>query len=392
MNAVMNTTPVPWVESKVDPAAPSSVDSLVRSFLNQKGVQDLTQLTPQDLQALLTFLQQNSTVPGVNALITQLTELQTNWSASINSEDKLSNAINDLKFQGQLLDILANSTTGQDGLDSAKTNVNNAMTSLEDVKKAILQGSLSLDQDDGPATEKAVTDLLGKLDALKNSGVDLNTLGLQGLYDDLTAALSSYHTNMNAAGGDTKQQDLAGSQFRKDVAGARKDHLLSTGLSENHGLVQKEQDVMDSEDVYQDYLNTPMDENWRPDTPGTTVTSIKNSYKEAERMYKDAEAKGDQDGMNYFRERMTILRTGIEQLESGGENPLIVIVTMYISLLNLDTVRLETLRVRALDSNNQALADRISERIDTIGQLIQEITKGEIKLLSGVENIMSVIR
>lgn len=392
MSAVPNISPVPWTNSTVDPAAPASTDSLVRSWLNQQGAQDITQLSPKDLQALIAFLQQNASTLGVNTLLARLTELQTNWTASTNGSDKLSNAINDLKFKDQFLSTLANTTTGQDGLDTAKSNIDSALNSLEGVQKSVLEGSLSIDQDSGPGTEKAVDGMLQKLDDLKNSGADLNALGLQGLYDNLKTALDSYRANVESAGNDTTKLDMVGSQFRKDVAGARKDYLVSTGLSENHGLVQKEQDVIDGEDTYQDYLITPKDENWRPDTPGTTVKEIKNAYKEAERMYKDAESSGDQDNMNYFRERMNVLRTGIEQLESGTENPLIVMVTMYVGLLNLDTVRLETLRVRALDSNNQSLADRISERIDTIGQLIQEINKGQIKLLSGVENILSSVR
>jgi hypothetical protein len=392
MSAVPNISPVSWTDSAVDPAAPSSADSSVRSWLNQQGVQDITQLSPKDLQALIAFLQQNATAPGVNTLLAKLTELQTNWTASTSGQDKLSNAINDLKFKDQFLSTLANTTTGNDGLDTAKSNIDGALSSLEGVQKSILEGSISIDQDSGPSTEKAVTGMLEKLDSLKNSGADLNALGLQGMYDSLKTALDSYHSGVESSGDDSTKLDMVGSQFRKDVAGARKDYLVSTGLSENHGLVQKEQDVIDGEDTYQDYLRTPKDENWRPDTPGTTVKDIKNAYKEAERMYKDAESSGDQDSMNFFRERMNVLRTGIEQLESGKENPLIVIVTMYVSLLNLDTVRLETLRVRALDSNNQSLADRISERIDTIGQLIQEINKGQMKLLSGVENILNSVR
>lgn len=392
MTAVPNISPVSWTNSTVDPVAPANADSLVRSWLNQQGVQDLTQLSPKDVQALISFLQQNASAPGVNTLLAKLTDLQTNWTASTNGPDKLSNAINDLKFKDQFLDSMASTTTGQDGLDTAKSNIDSAMNTLEGVQKAILQGSLSIDKDSGPGTEKAATDLLAKLDSLKDSGVDLNALGLQGLHDSVKTALETYQSGMKSAGDDTPKQDMVGSQFRKDVAGARKDYLVSTGLTDAHGLVQKEQDVIDGEDTYQDYLRTPKDENWRPDTPGTTVKDIKNAYKEAERMYKDAESSGDQDNMNYFRERMNVLRTGIEQLEAGKENPLIAIVTMYVGLLNLDTVRLETLRVRALDSNNQSLADRISERIDSIGQLIQEINKGQIKLLSGVENIMSSVR
>jgi hypothetical protein len=392
MSAVPITSPVPWTNSPVDSTAPNNIDSAVRTWLNQQGIQDLTQLTPENLQALMTFLQQHATVPGAPDLLAKLTELQTNWKASTTGQDKLSNAINTLKFQQQFVGLLANATTGQDGLDTAKNAIEGPLNALENLQKAILQGSMSIDKDSGRATEKAVTDMLAQLDALKNSGVDLKSLGLQGLYDNLTQALNEYHAAVAEAGGDPVKLDMAGSIFRKAVATVRKDYLVSTGLSATHGLVQKEQDVIEGEDVYQDYLNTPRDENWKPAAPGVTLRDFQNAYKEAERMYNDAKAHGDQDGMNYFRERMNIIRTGIEGLESGKENTLIVIVTMYVSLLNLDTVRLETLRVRALDSGNQKLADRISERIDTINQLIQEINKGQTRLLSGVENIMASVR
>lgn len=392
MSAVPTTSPVPWTNSPVDSTAPNNIDSVIRSWLNQQGLQDLTQLTPENLQALMTFLQQHSSVPGAADLLTKLTELQSSWKASTTGQDKLANAINTLKFQQQFVGLLANATTGQDGLDTAKSSIEGPLNALEKVQRAILQGSMSIDKDSGRATEAAVTDMLAQLDALKNSGADLKSLGLQGLYDNLTQALNQYHTAVAEAGGDPVKLDMAGSVFRQAVATARKDYLVSTGLSETHGLVQKELDVIEGEDVYQDYLNTPRDENWKPAAPGVTLRDFKNAYKEAERMYNDAKAHGDQDGMNYFRERMNIIRTGIEGLESGKENTLIVIVTMYISLLNLDTVRLETLRVRALDSGNQKLADRISERIDTINQLIQEINKGQTRLLSGVENIMASVR
>ena len=174
--SVPATTPVPWVESTIDPAAPSSVDTLIRSWLNQNGFDDLTELSPQQLQQLITFLSQHTAVPGVNALLAQLKELQADWKASGNSEDKLSNAIDNLKFQQRFLNILANSTTGQDGLDQAKETVNSSLTQLEDVKRATLEGSLPLDQDSGPATEASIVGLLEKLEAL---GIEnLEALGL----------------------------------------------------------------------------------------------------------------------------------------------------------------------------------------------------------------------
>lgn len=388
--SVPATTPVPWVESTIDPAAPSSVDTLIRSWLNQNGFDDLTELSPQQLQQLITFLSQHTAVPGVNALLAQLKELQADWKASGNSEDKLSNAIDNLKFQQRFLNILANSTTGQDGLDQAKETVNSSLTQLEDVKRATLEGSLPLDQDSGPATEASIVGLLEKLEAL---GIEnLEALGLLDLFNNLTTALNDYRSALSAAGGDQTKINMAGSEFRQDVAMARKAHLLSTGLPDSHGLVQREQNTIESEDVYQDYLATPMDENWKADSPGITAEDIESAYDEAHRMYKDAEARGDQDTMNFFRERMTILRTAVDALNSGEENPFIVIVSMYISLLNLDLTRLQTLKVRALDVGNQDLASRIQERMDTIGQLIQEIIKGQVKLLQGVENNMASIR
>lgn len=61
------------------------------------------------------------------------------------------------------------------------------------------------------------------------------------------------------------------------------------------------------------------------------------------------------------------------------------------SLLNLDSVRLTNLRQEALDAGNQELADKIKTRIDEIGQLIQEIVKGEVKLLENEQNLMASI-
>lgn len=388
--SVPATTPVPWVESTVDTTAPSSVDSLIRSWLNQNGFDDLTELSPQHLQQLITFLSRHTAVSGVNALLTQLRDLQADWKASGKSEDKLSNEIDELKLQQRFLTILAKSTTGQDGLDQAKQSVSSKLTPLEEIKRAVLEGSLPLDQDSGPQTEASTVALLEKLEAL---GVDqLEALGLLDLFNSLTTALSNYRSALAAAGGDQTKINMAGSEFRQDVAMARKAHLLSTGLSDSHGLVQREQNTIESEDVYQDYLATPMDENWKADAPGITAEDIQSAYDEAHRMYKDAEARGDQDTMNFFRERMTILRTAVDALNSGEENPFIVIVRMYISLLNLDIMRLKNLKVRALAADNQDLASRIQERMDTIGQLIQEIMKGQVKLLQGVENSMASIR
>lgn len=392
MSAMPNITSVPWTNSNVDPAATPSTDSLVRSWLNQNGVKDLTQMSAKDLEALIAFLNQNTTVPGVSNLVQQLTQLQTEWAASSNNGDKLTSSIDSLKHQSKLLDILANTTTGQDGLDTAKTNIDGALKTLENLKKSVLQGTLGLDKDDGQGTKKSVENLLAQMDELKNNGVDLSSLGLQGLYDQLKSALDNYSKALEAAGDDPTKVSLAGSQFRQEVASAKKEYLLSTGLPENHALVENETNAVKSEDIYQKYLTTPMDENWRPDTPGTTVTSIENAYKEAERMYQDAVSRGDTDSVNFFRERMSILGKGVADLKAGKENTLVVIVTMYTSLLTLDTVRLETLKVRALDANNQSLADKINQRIESIGQLIQEIFKGEVKLLGAVENSLASVR
>lgn len=392
MSAMPTITSVSWTNSNVDPAASPSTDSLVRSWLNQNGIKDLTQMSAKDLEALIAFLNQNTTVPGVSNLVQQLTQLQTEWAASSNSGDKLTATIDGLKHQSKFLDILAQTTTGQDGLDTAKSNIDSALKPLENLKKALLQGTLSLDKDDGQGTKKNVENLLAQMDELKNNGADLGSLGLQNLYDQLKTALDSYSKALQEAGDDPTKISLAGSHFRQDVASAKKEYLLSTGLPENHALVENEANASKSEDVYQKFLTTPMDENWRPDAPGTTVTSIENAYKEAERMYQDAVSRGDTDSVNYFRERMSILGKGVADLKAGKENTLVVIVTMYTSLLTLDTVRLETLKVRALDANNQSLADKINQRIESIGQLIQEIFKGEVKLLGAVENSLASVR
>lgn len=391
MSSSVTAAAIPWTTSAVDSTAPVTTDTLIRGWLNENGFDDLTDLSLTDLQALIAFLSQHTGVAGVSALLNQLKQLEAGWRSSGNGEDELSNQIDNLKFQIKFLDILAKNTTGVDALDEAKQASTGNLQKLEDAKKAILEGSLPWEEDNGAASRESAASLLAKLEELKALGFDLEALGLQDLYNGLTAAISAYDSAVAAAGGDTTKVQLAGSQLRKTMAGEFKNYYLNSGYSDLHGLVMREQDIIEGENTYQDYLAVPMDENWRPNSVGASREDIQKSYDEAYRMYKDAEARGDVDAMNYFRERMTILRTAGEQLDTGETNPLIVIVEMYTSLLNLDSVRLTNLRQEALDAGNQELADKIKTRIDEIGQLIQEIVKGEVKLLENEQNLMASI-
>lgn len=391
MSSSVPASAIPWTTSAVDSTAPVTTDTLIRGWLNENGFDDLTDLSLTDLQALIAFLSQHTGVAGVSALLNQLKQLEAGWRASGNGEDKLSNQIDSLKFQIKFLDILAKNTTGMDALDEAKQASAGNLQKLEDAKKAILEGSLPWEEDNGAASRESAASLLAKLEELKALGFDLEALGLQDLYNGLTAAISAYDSAVAAAGGDATKVQLAGSQLRKTMAGEFKNYYLNSGYSDLHGLVMREQDIIEGENTYQDYLAVPMDENWRPNSVGASREDIQKSYDEAYRMYKDAEARGDVDAMNYFRERMTILRTAGEQLDAGETNPLIVIIEMYTSLLNLDSVRLTDLRQEALDAGNQELADKIKTRIDEIGQLIQEIVKGEVKLLENEQNLMASI-
>ncbi|BET27547.1 hypothetical protein EV673_1782 [Limnobacter thiooxidans] len=371
---------------------PITADSLIQDWMDKNGIEDLSKLSLTDLQNLIKSLSKTPNASGVSSILSQLKQQENAWKSAGNGKNELSNKIDELKFQQKCIDTLAKATKGPDELDTASKTIATSLQGLEKLNNTLLKGSLSWEEDSGPATKEAITSLLAQLDGLKAAGQDLEKLGLQGLYTQMTEANATYTSALTAAGTDDAKTKIAGSDLRKNLATAFKEYYLSAGLSETHGLVQREGDTAKGESVYQGFLTTPMDENWRPHSAGSSKKEVQNALDESHRMFKEAEAKGDTDGMKYFKERMGLLRTAGEKLADGKTRPLVAVVEMYIGLINLDSVRLTGLRQNALDAGEQDLADKIKTRIDEIGQLIQEVVKGQVKLLDNEQNMMAAIR
>lgn len=231
------------VEGAVD-----TVDEATRSWLDARGISDLSDLTPDDLAAFISYL--NRLPPGVRnsadfkQLLSALTSLQTGLAqtAGLSEEDKL-------RFQMEFLSLLADSTKGTgDGLDVAQENAASAYHSL-DVINRWLEDPSSLDGDD----IAFLIQHLQNLQALGYSHSELDALGLGQLATQLASIEEWFSDGQGLESGDPVERANAVLAMIEALraSGLSEAHLESLGLVGDGGL---EQEVKDALAMYESKL------------------------------------------------------------------------------------------------------------------------------------------
>lgn len=391
----MAAQPVMWTpvqtEGPVDTLSEAVQQRL--NFLNNDGTQlDLNQLSPQDLQSLIEYLDSVKNQPwakgsGINNVLQALKQIQKTWSH--NTGTGLDNLARDANCRLQVLQVLAPLTqTPQgvdlvDGLDTALQNMQSLVSSLEAAQQAVNKATQRWSANDTTSVENIRTnlnELIASQTALRAAGIDTAKLGLDKLVTTVQNALAAYDANPPAAG-DVKATRLAVSKLRESVASAKLEYLTSNGATEKDARVRAEQSTLKVEGLWQQNLTIPWTEAIKFNGIPTTPKEISEEIEMLNQQYNMLAELGNKDGMKYVQARIAILERALNALNKG-EDPLGVTLNLFLEVKLLEITTKKALRARVLEQIDSTpdeqgkkdlkkLADTYETEIETIQNLIK---------------------
>lgn len=435
------------IEGPVD-----TVDEATRSWMDARGISDLSDLDAEDLAAFIAYL--NHLPPGVRnspefkQLISALTDLQSGLAqnAGRSEEDKL-------RFQMEFLSLLAKATTATgDGLDIAHENAQSALHSLDVINQwmedpsslsggdiayliqhlnnlealgyshsdlaalglgdlatqlATLEGLLTdmegLSSADPVELTKA---MLAAIVALRASGLSdahLASLGLAGeggLESQLQEALALYDKKLS----ESNDPDLASSYLRESLASIVQSR--SNKLQADEGLSQLQRDfyaycsdkageVVDLEDQAQRYMEAPVENLELPEPEDMTREGLEAYYQELLNYAKTIPAGSDGEP---FRKMVMLKLEEISESLSEMKGNQLTLAQSYglkMALLAADTWLMESAKdyYMGLSGNNTAsqsadAKERIQELIDVFSARAEELNQFANQVRSFHDNLL----
>jgi len=375
----------------------------VDTWMEENGITDPATMTREQIASLIKYLkekQSSGEVPGLSMLIKNLeSSVEANPPSNGTSTEKLAA---DLKLRAAVLNELsATAGTQTNPYQAAASKVENQITQLDALNIELNSVPPSAVSDPAKAGAK-VDSLIQKIDALEESGVDVDKLGLGTLRTDLQAARETYNTEMEGVDPESDEGKLAMSRLQESFYQAKVDYYTNTDPTGNSDALAVAKAGARSEELRQTKLLSPW-EDTTADPEEMTIEGIDAAQDDLELQYEIAVAEGDKDAMGHIKAKMAILERARGMLENG-DNGLLVGVVVFQELRMLDITAKKVMQARlreeastlqqTADPDDPAVAAKIAEltaQADALDVEIESITKQLRQIQDQYESALSIL-
>lgn len=368
-----------------------SSNQAVQQWLSKHPDADLSNLTPDELQSLIRFL---------NGLQNESWAHNSNLKNLIHTLQAELNNLRSAEHMPPLEALQVRLRTNMDIADALGIRNSPAhsvehvqqLSALEKVITALHTPTIGLGSNQNNGVIQQTNDLLQKLDDLERSGVNLHDVGLDGLKQDLQAAKAQYEQDLKD-NPSPEGKELALSKFAQSVAHAKLTYFKAQGLPDNDPSVTAEQNVIALESNRQADLTT----NWTtPEQPqpgdGATMKTLNNDLAEAQSDLDYIMAHPDMDQtiqdikIMHAKAKIDAIKKCITDLKNGVDS-FTVVCEERLGLLQAD-VGMMSSRAKYLGSlhTDEATkeATELNSKAATLQKCIDALTKAMASLYDAI--------
>jgi hypothetical protein len=391
------------VATSASSANPPPLDQVVQDAMDEAGVTDLSNMTKAQAEAFHRALQHtqdaqetgdfSGTTQGLKSLVSSVGQAIKNWPSDGETalEIELSNQTGLQGVLRSLSQVVGNGNVGLPAeVDAALTKVEHKISALNQAINAIEQ-QIPLGAPGENHARQYAERTLDSIDALKDAGLDLESLQLDELRTELNNQLALKSSDPPDPVGDDQA-------LRKGVLSALGSYFNVSGLSENSPQVLRNNALMAGASVAAEEHS--MDGAW--ESEARSITNLKSfgkdeldsSVKQLMQLRADAIRRGDLVAAYAIGAKIEVLTDALSKIESGevlGDEGMIIGAKLRAIDLGTKQVLLDKLKAAKADADKSGDDNLIKQLEGEIASMQSEINVIEQELKVVKEKTLEVI-